>query len=78
VYNAVFRLEIRVLALVPKHGTADLRLSVLEGEIPVPGSGAGEVGYFTRHPHQGKGLFQYGFGVAIELTDGENCLIHGF
>ena len=74
--HAVFRPEINILALVAEHGATHLGLAVLEGEVPVAGGGAREVGDFATDPQEGKGLFQHCFGMAVEFADRENRRRH--
>ena len=48
---AVAHLEPDQQVALPEHGTADLGGRVLEGEVPVPGPGTGEVGHLALEPY---------------------------
>ncbi|MNQ69346.1 hypothetical protein D3C85_839370 [compost metagenome] len=63
------------LGVLPEQCAADLGLGVLEGEIKVAGSGAGEVGNLALHPDLREHVLQQVAGALVELADGQHLAV---
>src|SRR5690606_23621230 len=61
--------------VLPEQRTANLGVLVLEGEIDVAGSGAGEVGDLAFDPNLGEYVFEQQSSTAVELADAEDLAV---
>ncbi len=61
--------------VIAKQRAAHLGAAVLEGEIDVAGSRAGEIGYLALDPDAAEDIFQQHAGAAVELADREDFTV---
>lgn len=68
---AVLRLGAQAAVGAPEHGAADLRLIVLEGEVPVARAGARQVGDFPFDPDEVEVAFEERFHLPVQAGDAD-------